>query len=74
MGMFKLIPRTLALMAVQRQTAASRLRRPSSTEQHGVSGGDPITALTGALSKFAQTPNLSASLGQLPVGDGVGFG
>nr|KYP37668.1 hypothetical protein KK1_041125 [Cajanus cajan] len=67
------MPSMLALMAVQRQTATSRSRSPSSTEQHGWSGGDPTTAPIGPLSTLAHTPNLSASLGQLFVA-GLGFG
>jgi len=64
-GILILIPRMLALMAVQRQTATSRSTSPSKIEQHGCSCGDPITAPIGPLSKLAHTPNLSASLGQL---------
>lgn len=61
-------------MAVQRHTAASRSRRPWSTEQQGVSGGFPTTApTTWPLSNLAQTPSFIASLGQLFV-DVVGFG
>nr|POF09597.1 hypothetical protein CFP56_54665 [Quercus suber] len=52
-------------MAVQRQTAASRSTSPESSEQHGVSGGDPMTVPTAPLSTLAQTPSFSASLGQL---------
>ncbi|KAK3429032.1 hypothetical protein EUGRSUZ_E00449 [Eucalyptus grandis] len=70
MGMLRLIPRMLALMAVQRQTAASRSRRPSRTEQQGMSGGVPMMALTGPSSTLAHTPSFSASLGQLePLGE-----
>jgi hypothetical protein len=75
------IPRMLALIAVQRQTATSRSTNPANTEQHGCSGGDPTIAPIGPSSKFAHTPNLSASLGQLLVeglvfgiGNGFGFG
>lgn len=77
MGMLRLMPRMLALMAVQRQTAASRSTSPASSEQHGVSGGDPMTVPTAPLSTLAQTPSFSASLGQLcgtVVGLGLGFG
>ncbi|KAK8474753.1 hypothetical protein V6N11_008837 [Hibiscus sabdariffa] len=65
----------LALMAVQRQTAASRSTRPWRREQHGCTGGEPTVALT-KFSTLAHTPNLRASLGHLPRadGDGVGFG
>ncbi|KAK8710646.1 hypothetical protein V6N13_145960 [Hibiscus sabdariffa] len=63
----------LALMAVQRQTAASRSTRPWRREQHGCTGGEPTVALT-KLSTLAHTPNLRASLGHLPRADGVGVG
>ncbi|KAK9040460.1 hypothetical protein V6N11_015617 [Hibiscus sabdariffa] len=65
----------LALMAVQRQTAASRSTRPWRREQHGCTGGEPTVALT-KFSTLAHTPNLRASLGHLPRadGEGVGFG
>jgi hypothetical protein len=75
--MLRLMPRMLALMAVQRQTAASRSTSPASSEQHGVSGGDPMTVPTAPLSTLAQTPSFKASLGQLcwaGVGLGLGFG
>lgn len=64
----------LALMAVQRQTAASRSRRPWMREQHGVLGGEPMVTLSKEPSKSAQTPNLRASLGQVPWGVGFGLG
>ncbi|TYG58385.1 hypothetical protein ES288_D08G218000v1 [Gossypium darwinii] len=71
------MPKTLALIAVQRQTAASRSARPWRREQHGCTGGEPIVTLTKP-STFAHTPNLRASLGHLPFaegdGNGVGFG
>nr|DAD18552.1 TPA_asm: hypothetical protein HUJ06_020014 [Nelumbo nucifera] len=71
------MPKILALMAVQRQTAASRLARPWMRLQHGRYGGVPTTTLT-KLSTLAHTPSFKASLGQVPlaagVGDGVGFG
>ncbi|KAA3475848.1 transmembrane protein [Gossypium australe] len=75
-GMLRLMPKTLALIAVQRQTAASRSTRPSRREQHGITGGEPMTGLTKP-STLAHTPNLRASLGHLPCEDGVlglGFG
>ncbi|KAI4327105.1 hypothetical protein L6164_019605 [Bauhinia variegata] len=80
MGMLMLMPRMFALMAVQRQTATSRSRSPSSTEQHGWSNGEPTTAPTGPLSSLAHTPSFSASLVQLlldsvaGVGNGLGIG
>ncbi|KAK8710648.1 hypothetical protein V6N13_145962 [Hibiscus sabdariffa] len=72
-GMLRLSPKTLALSAVQRQTAASRSARPWMREQHGCTGGEPTTTLT-KLSTLAHTPNLRASLGHLPRADGVGVG
>ncbi|KAL0395290.1 UNVERIFIED_CONTAM: hypothetical protein Slati_4495200 [Sesamum latifolium] len=59
------MPNTLALMAVQRHTAASRSAKPSMSVQHGVLGGVPTTRCTKSLSKFAQTPNLRVSFGHL---------
>ncbi|KAJ6715059.1 hypothetical protein OIU85_026552 [Salix viminalis] len=53
-------------MAVQRQTAASRSRRPSMTLQQGVTGGVPMVTLSNEPSKLAHTPNLSASFGHFP--------
>lgn len=82
--MLRLIPRMLALMAVHRHMAASRSTRPPRREQHGVSGGVPITAFTGPLRILAHTPSLRVSLGQLflekeckegsPNGFGTGLG
>lgn len=60
----RLIPRTLALMAVQRQTAASRSARPARRLQHGVFGGVPTTMWTKSFNKLAHTPSFRASLGQ----------
>lgn len=80
-GISMLIPRTLALMAVQRQTAASRSTSPCRTEQQGVSGGFPMTVPTAPSSILAQTPSFRASLGQLcfvglliGLGFGIGLG
>ncbi|KAK3224869.1 hypothetical protein Dsin_004731 [Dipteronia sinensis] len=77
MGMLRLIPKMLALMAVQRQTAASRSRRPWMTLQHGVTGGEPMVTFSKEPSTSAHTPSLRASLGQEAedgVGSGFGFG
>ncbi|KAL4352657.1 hypothetical protein GQ457_06G037650 [Hibiscus cannabinus] len=71
--MLRLSPKTLALSAVQRQTAASRSARPWMREQHGCTGGEPTTTLT-MFNTLAHTPNLRASLGHLPRADGVGVG
>ncbi|MBA0801751.1 hypothetical protein Gohar_012099, partial [Gossypium harknessii] len=40
-GMLRLMPKMLALIAVQRQAAASRSTRPLRREQHGITGGEP---------------------------------
>lgn len=62
-------------MTVQRQTAASRLTRPSRRLQQGSVGGDPTTTFLTNLRASAQTPNLRASLGHFPTdGLGIGFG
>ncbi|WRX09789.1 hypothetical protein QQP08_002276 [Theobroma cacao] len=55
----------LALMAVQRQTAASRSARPWMRGQQGVFGGVPTT------STLAHTPNLRVSLGQEAAAGGL---
>ncbi|GJW37323.1 hybrid signal transduction histidine kinase M [Tanacetum coccineum] len=73
------MPKILALMAVQRQTAASRSARPPRRVQHGVFGGVPTTRWTRSLSKLAHTPNLRVSFGQVAFGGcegvgGLGFG
>lgn len=74
-GMFRLIPRMLAFNAVQRQTAASRSSSPPSAEQHGWSGGLPISVPTLPFRSFAHMPSFRASLGQVPfTGFGFGFG
>lgn len=70
-GMLRLMPKTFALMAVQRQTAASRSRRPWIREQQGVTGGVPMTSPNKPLSKLAHTPSFRASLGHVAV-EGVG--
>ncbi|KAA3475847.1 transmembrane protein [Gossypium australe] len=72
-GMLRLMPKMLALIAVQRHAAASRSTRPLRREQHGITGGEPTVTLT-RLSTLAHTPNLRASLGHLPRADGVGVG
>lgn len=78
-GRFKLIPRTLAFRAVQRQTAASTSASPWMRLQHGSTGGLPRVKSRRPLSTLAQTPSWSVSLGHFPMpelglGLGVGFG
>ncbi|KAG9132882.1 hypothetical protein Leryth_014815 [Lithospermum erythrorhizon] len=63
------MPKTLALMAVQRQTAASRSARPPRRVQHGVFDCEPTTTLTKPPNKSAHTPSFNASFGH--VGEGV---
>lgn len=66
--MSRLIPSTLALMAVHRQAAASKSGRPWIRAQHLLpEGGSPITTLTRPR-RSAQTPSLSVSLGQCATG------
>ena len=68
-GMLRLMPSTLALMAVQRHSAASRSASPSSSGQHFSVGGFPITRFT-APSKSTHAPSLSVSLGHAAAGEG----
>uniref|UniRef100_A0A0D3HGG1 Uncharacterized protein n=1 Tax=Oryza barthii TaxID=65489 RepID=A0A0D3HGG1_9ORYZ len=63
MGMLRLRPSTLALMAVQRQTAASRSTRPSSSEQQGSYGDTAPTLALTRPSTLAHTCSFSASRG-----------
>ncbi|GAV71790.1 hypothetical protein CFOL_v3_15279, partial [Cephalotus follicularis] len=71
-GIFRLMPKMLALMAVQRQTAASRSARPEIRVQQGVEAEDPTTMFTKP-NKFAHTPSFSVSIGQVGLdGDGGG--
>ena len=73
-GMLRLIPKMLALMAVQRQIAASRSIRPSRREQQGSTGGLPMVTLSNEPRTLAQMPSLRASLGHFPPEEGDGFG
>uniref|UniRef100_A0A8R7QUG0 Uncharacterized protein n=1 Tax=Triticum urartu TaxID=4572 RepID=A0A8R7QUG0_TRIUA len=70
--MSRLMPSTLALMAVQRQTAASRSARPPRMLQHGSAGGWPTWARTRPRTS-AHAASFSAFLGHL-LWDGVGVG
>uniref|UniRef100_J3LJ09 Uncharacterized protein n=1 Tax=Oryza brachyantha TaxID=4533 RepID=J3LJ09_ORYBR len=63
MGTLRLMPRTLARSAVQRQTAASRSARPWMRVQHGCRGGVPSCTFISPFSTFAHTPSFSASIG-----------
>ncbi|KAL8114445.1 hypothetical protein AgCh_021340 [Apium graveolens] len=68
-GRLRLVrPKMLALMAVQRQSAASRLTRPSRRAQHGSVGGAPMTTFFTKLSTSAHTPNLRAFIVHFPAG------
>ena len=70
-GTFKLIPRTLALIAVQRQTAASKSAKPWINAQHLLEAGDPTTILTSPKTS-AQTPSFNVSLGHFCLVEGGG--
>ncbi|KAL3331176.1 hypothetical protein AABB24_034804 [Solanum stoloniferum] len=71
-GTFRLIPNTLALRAVQRQTAASRSTSPSIKEQQSVLAGLlPITRCNKSPNKLAQAFSFSVSFGHFPFDDGV---
>lgn len=72
MGAFKLIPSTLALIAVHRQSAASKSARPLINAQHLLEGGVPTITLTSP-KRSAQAPSFRVSLGQcFWVGLGLG--
>ena len=71
-------PRTLALMAVQRHTAASRSASPPRSGQHSSFAGTPILSFS-RFSTLAHTPSFSVSIGHVPPlvdggGGGVGVG
>jgi hypothetical protein len=70
-GTFKLIPRTLALIAVQRQIAASKSTKPWSNAQHLLEAGLPTIILTSPRTS-AHTPSFNVSVGQFCDVEGVG--
>jgi hypothetical protein len=72
-GMSRVMPSTLALMAVQRQAAASRSASPPRMLQHGSAGGLPTSALTRPAT-LAHAASLSAFLGHLPLDGDAGVG
>lgn len=65
-GKLRLNPRTLALIAVHRQTAASASTSPPKSLQQGFLGGIPTWAPSRPPSTLLHAPNLIASLGQVP--------
>ncbi|XBI41185.1 hypothetical protein VPH35_125676 [Triticum aestivum] len=65
MGTLSWMPRMLALMAVQRHTAASRSASPPRSGQHCSFAGTPILSFT-RFSTSAHTPSFSVLIGQLP--------
>ena len=76
-GTLRLIPRTLALIAVHRQTAASMSASPWRRVQHGLADEEPTSTPTKPPSRLAHTASFKVSLGQvglLGLGLGVGFG
>uniref|UniRef100_A0ACD5TSN4 Uncharacterized protein n=1 Tax=Avena sativa TaxID=4498 RepID=A0ACD5TSN4_AVESA len=64
-GTLRLMPRTLALMAVHRQTAASRSASPDSSGQHCSVDGTPRLSLS-RFSTFAHALSFSVSIEQVP--------
>ncbi|KAG9141169.1 hypothetical protein Leryth_001656 [Lithospermum erythrorhizon] len=64
------MPKTLALMAVQRQTAASRSARPPMRVQHGLFAGVPTTRFNKSFNKLAHTPSFNASIGHVVCPEG----
>lgn len=72
-GMLRLLPKTLALRAVQRRKAASTSASPWIRLQQGVTGGLPMVASTRPRSNFAQTPSLRVSFGHFFPSSGLGF-
>ncbi|KAG9150508.1 hypothetical protein Leryth_010887 [Lithospermum erythrorhizon] len=72
-GRLMLMPKILALIAMQRQIAASRSISPSMREQHGSTLVEPIVRPSNPPSTSAHTPSWSAFLGHVkPVG-GLGI-
>lgn len=72
MGSTSLMSSTLALMVVQRQSAASRSATPDSSGQHFSLALAPTTACTSPLSASTHASSFSVFTGHLPVGvDGV---
>lgn len=74
MGMLRLMPRTLALRTVQRHRATSASARPPRRLQHGFLGGLPSSKLIKPLSRLAQAPSFSVSIGHLTIGGVYGVG
>lgn len=65
-GTLRLNPKTLALTAVHRQTAASASTSPPKSRQQGLFGGVPTWAPSRPPRTLAHAPNLIASRGQVP--------
>eukprot|EP00268_Persea_americana_P021354 TRINITY_DN212_c0_g1_i4.p1 TRINITY_DN212_c0_g1~~TRINITY_DN212_c0_g1_i4.p1 ORF type:complete len:133 (+),score=25.26 TRINITY_DN212_c0_g1_i4:513-911(+) len=76
MGMMRLMLRTLALMVVHKQTAASKSTSPWSTGQHVSLALLPIPMCTRPPNKSTHAPSLRVSMGHVswPVGGGGGHG
>lgn len=75
--MLSWLPITLALITVQRQTAASRSAKSLIKVQQGVFGGFPTTTWTRCFNKSTHAPSFNVSFGQLGCffgGLGVGVG
>lgn len=74
-GRTRLTPSALALMAVQRQSAASRSATPDSSGQQVSLALAPTTACTSPFSASTHASSFSVFTGHFPVGvDGAGAG
>lgn len=65
-GMLRLDPRTLALIAVHRQTADSTSTSPPNSLQHGFFGAVPALTPSRPPRTLVHAPNLIAFLGHVP--------
>jgi len=74
MGRIRLMLRSLALITVQRHTAASKSTRPSSSGQHSSLALLPIPMWTSPPRTSTHAPNLRVSMGQVSCFGGVGGG
>ncbi|GER30512.1 nuclear pore complex protein [Striga asiatica] len=66
--------RSLSLIVVQRQSAASSSSRPCSTGQHMFSSGFPIPTCISPPRTSRQSPSFRASIGHVAAGGGPGTG
>ncbi|RYR63809.1 hypothetical protein Ahy_A04g021567 [Arachis hypogaea] len=74
MGMMMLMLRSFALIVVQRHTAASRSRSPSSTGQHVCLALPPIPMCISPPRTSTQAPSFNESMGHVGCAGGGGGG